>query len=70
MLEHIERLKVWQALELPAGIERQVYQNRLSEMEAAARAASPGQLQCIDAAHARQRVPTAAGGVTPDQPGR
>ena len=30
----------------------------------------PGQLQCIDAAHARQRVPTAAGGVTPDQPGR
>ena len=29
MLEHIERLKVWQALDLPAGIERQVHQNRL-----------------------------------------
>lgn len=29
MLEHIERLKAWQALELPGGIERQVHQNRL-----------------------------------------
>ncbi len=29
MLEHIERLKSWQALDLPAGIERQVHQNRL-----------------------------------------
>jgi TnpA family transposase len=29
MLEHIERLKVWHALDLPAGIERQVHQNRL-----------------------------------------
>ncbi len=29
MLEHIERLKSWQALGLPAGIERQVHQNRL-----------------------------------------
>lgn len=29
MLEHIERLKAWQALNLPAGIERQVHQNRL-----------------------------------------
>ncbi|MBU5686729.1 DUF4158 domain-containing protein, partial [Citrobacter sp. S44_ASV_140] len=28
MLEHIERLKSWQALDLPAGIERQVHQNR------------------------------------------
>jgi len=27
--EHIERLKAWQALDLPAGIERQVHQNRL-----------------------------------------
>ncbi|MDO7161163.1 hypothetical protein Q5N85_19755, partial [Acinetobacter baumannii] len=26
MLEHIERLKSWQALDLPAGIERQVHQ--------------------------------------------
>ncbi len=29
MLEHIERLKAWQSLDLPAGIERQVHQNRL-----------------------------------------
>ncbi|VVE55336.1 hypothetical protein PHO31112_04990 [Pandoraea horticolens] len=29
MLEHIERLKVWQALDLPSGIERLVHQNRL-----------------------------------------
>jgi hypothetical protein len=29
MLEHIERLKAWQALDLPASIERQVHQNRL-----------------------------------------
>ncbi|MBC8406371.1 MAG: Tn3 family transposase [Planctomycetes bacterium] len=29
MLEHIKRLKAWQALDLPVGIERQVHQNRL-----------------------------------------
>ncbi len=29
MLEHIERLKVWQALNLPCGIERRVHRNRL-----------------------------------------
>ena len=29
MLEHIERLKAWQALDLPSGIERLVHQNRL-----------------------------------------
>ncbi|RMR63868.1 Transposase, Tn3 family, partial [Pseudomonas savastanoi pv. fraxini] len=29
MLEHIERLKAWQALDLPAGIELLVHQNRL-----------------------------------------
>jgi TnpA family transposase len=29
MLEHIERLKTWQALDLPTGIEQQVHQNRL-----------------------------------------
>jgi TnpA family transposase len=29
MLEHIERLKTWQALELPVGIERLVHQNKL-----------------------------------------
>jgi len=29
MLKHIERLKYWQTLDLPNGIERQVHQNRL-----------------------------------------
>ena len=29
MLEHIERLKAWRAIDLPAGIERQVHHNRL-----------------------------------------
>ncbi len=29
MLEHIERLKAWQALDLPVGVERLVHQNRL-----------------------------------------
>ncbi|WP_415838254.1 DUF4158 domain-containing protein, partial [Polaromonas hydrogenivorans] len=29
MLEHIERLKAWQALDLPQGIERLLHQNRL-----------------------------------------
>ena len=29
MLEHIERLKAWQVLDLPTGIERLVHQNRL-----------------------------------------
>ena len=29
MLEHIERLKAWQALDLPTGIERLLHQNRL-----------------------------------------
>ena len=28
-LEHIERLKVWQALDLPFGVEQLVHQNRL-----------------------------------------
>jgi hypothetical protein len=29
MLEHIDRLQAWRSLDLPAGIERQVHQNRL-----------------------------------------
>jgi hypothetical protein len=29
MIEHIERLKFWQALDLPVGIEKQIHQNRL-----------------------------------------
>jgi TnpA family transposase len=32
MLEHLERLKAWQALDLPAGIERRVHQNRQLKM--------------------------------------
>ncbi len=29
MLEHIDRLQTWSALDLPSGIERQIHQNRL-----------------------------------------
>ncbi len=29
MLEHIDRLRAWRALDLPSGIDRQVHQNRL-----------------------------------------
>lgn len=29
MLEHIERLKAWQTLDLPTGIERLLHQNQL-----------------------------------------
>ncbi len=29
MLEHIQRLQTWRALNLPSGIERQIHQNRL-----------------------------------------
>jgi TnpA family transposase len=29
MLEHIERLKAWEAVELPAGLDKRVHQNRL-----------------------------------------
>jgi hypothetical protein len=29
MLEHIDRLRAWQDLDLPTGIERQIHQNRL-----------------------------------------
>jgi hypothetical protein len=32
MLEHIERLKAWQALALPDGIDRLVHQNRLRKI--------------------------------------
>ena len=36
----------------------------------AAHAENLASFKCIDAALALQRAPTAAGGVTPDQPGR
>lgn len=45
MLEHIERLKAWQALDLPAGIERQVHQNRLLKI-----AREGGQMTPVDLA--------------------
>ncbi|MCB1053352.1 MAG: Tn3 family transposase, partial [Acidobacteria bacterium] len=32
MLEHIERLKTWQAIDLPSGLERLVHQNRLLKL--------------------------------------
>jgi hypothetical protein len=36
MLEHIDRLQAWRSLDLPAGIEHRVHQNRLLKMLARA----------------------------------
>ncbi len=44
MLEHIERLRVWQALELPTGIEREVHRNRLLKMAREGAAMTPADL--------------------------
>jgi TnpA family transposase len=44
MLEHIERLRVWQALELPPGIEREVHRNRLLKMAREGAAMTPADL--------------------------
>ena len=43
MLEHIERLKAWQALDLPADIEHAVHQNRLLKI-----AREGGQMRAFD----------------------
>ncbi len=45
MLEHIERLKSWQALDMPAGIEHAVHQNRLLKI-----AREGGQMRAFDLA--------------------
>lgn len=45
MLEHIERLKAWQVLDLPSGIERLVHQNRLLKI-----AREGGQMTPVDLA--------------------
>ena len=45
MLEHINRLKVWQALDLPGGIEHAVHQNRLLKI-----AREGGQMRAFDLA--------------------
>ena len=45
MMEHIERLKAWQELELPAGIEHSVHQNRLLKI-----AGEGGQMRAFDLA--------------------
>ena len=45
MLEHIERLRAWQALDLPAGIEQAVHQNRLLKI-----AREGGQMRAFDLA--------------------
>ncbi|WP_410261048.1 Tn3 family transposase [Klebsiella pneumoniae] len=50
MLEHIERLKAWQALDLPTGIERLVHQNRLLKI-----AREGGQMTPADAKFEPQR---------------
>lgn len=44
MLEHIKRLKAWQALNLPAGIERGVHQNRLLKIAREGRQMTPADL--------------------------
>ena len=49
MLEHIERLKAWQALELPAGIERQVHQNRLLKIAREGAQMTPADLAKFEA---------------------
>ena len=55
MPEHIECLKVWQVLDLPVGIERQVRQNRLRKI-----ASEGGQMTPADlagrAGHRRHRL--------------
>ena len=50
MLEHLERLKTWQALDLPAGIERRIHQNRLLKI-----AREGGQMTPADLAKFEQR---------------
>jgi TnpA family transposase len=47
MLEHIERLKAWHALDLPVGIERQIHQNRLLKIarEGGQMTRRPGQVR-------------------------
>lgn len=44
MLEHIERLNAWQALDLPTGIERLVHQNRLLKIAREVRQMTPADL--------------------------
>lgn len=44
MLEHIERIKVWQALNLPSGIERLAHQNRLLKIAREGGQMSPADL--------------------------
>ncbi|MBK1736114.1 Tn3 family transposase, partial [Halorhodospira abdelmalekii] len=44
MLEHIERLKAWQALDLPSGIDRLVHQNRLLKIAREGGQMSPADL--------------------------
>jgi TnpA family transposase len=44
MLEHIERLRTWQALNLPPGIDRVVHQNRLLKIAREGRQMTPADL--------------------------
>ena len=53
MLEHIERLKAWQALDLPSGIERSVHQNRLLKI-----AREGGQMTPADRPSSRRSAAT------------
>uniref|UniRef100_B8HZ41 Transposase Tn3 family protein n=1 Tax=Cyanothece sp. (strain PCC 7425 / ATCC 29141) TaxID=395961 RepID=B8HZ41_CYAP4 len=51
MLEHIERLKVWQQLDLPAGINQQVHQNRLLKIARESGQMTPADLAKFGAQH-------------------
>jgi TnpA family transposase len=48
MLEHIERLKVWQALNLPIGLEQDVHQNRLLKIAREGRQMIPDDLAKLE----------------------
>ncbi|MBU6140404.1 MAG: Tn3 family transposase [Proteobacteria bacterium] len=48
MIEHIERLKFWQVLDLPVGIEKQIHQNRLLKIAREAGQMRPAELSKLE----------------------
>ncbi|GHL00440.1 hypothetical protein ECZU20_51890 [Escherichia coli] len=63
MLEHIERLKAWQALDLPTGIERLVHQNRLLKIAREGGQMTPADRQIRAATALRHSVALATEGM-------
>lgn len=49
MLEHIDRLRVWQSLELPVGIEKQIHHNRLLKIAREGSHMTPADLSKFEA---------------------